>query len=216
MRGMRVFLLIIGLIHVQNAFTQKMVSIENLKQGDFVFFGKSSSHLSTAIHEVTQTNMGTEYSHVGLLEFQNDTLYLLHAGGENGCEKIPFEKYLNKKNRNPIVDVYRVQDGYFVDWQAVMQRAEKWLGLPYNHSYILNDTSLYCSDFVYRVIQDTAIFQLNPMTFKSPNQETYHPLWVSYYERLGVDIPEGLPGCNPNGMATSSKIIWVGRLLQQK
>jgi hypothetical protein len=33
-----------------------------------------------------------------------------------------------------------------------------------------------------------------------------------YYKSLGVEIPEGLPGCNPGGISTSKKIKIIGEL----
>ena len=38
------------------------------------------------------------------------------------------------------------------------------------------------------------------MTFKDSTGET-SSLWVEYYTRLGKDIPEGVPGTNPNDMS---------------
>ncbi len=51
---------------------------------------------------------------------------------------------------------------------------------------------------------------LNPMTFKDPETGEFLPTWIEYYEKLGVEIPEGQPGCNPNGLASSDKLIRLG------
>jgi hypothetical protein len=48
------------------------------------------------------------------------------------------------------------------------------------------------------------------MTFKDPATGGYYPGWVDYYAKLGVAIPEGEPGCNPNGMAASAKLECLG------
>jgi hypothetical protein len=84
------------------------------------------------------------------------------------------------------------------------------LGLPYNFSYVLSDSSHYCSEFIYSAFENDRVFKLNPMTFKDPATGGYYPGWVDYYAKLGVAIPEGEPGCNPNGMAASAKLECLG------
>jgi hypothetical protein len=35
---------------------------------------------------------------------------------------------------------------------------------------------------------------------------------VEYYQKMGLEIPEGLPGCNPNGLAASGKLELIGEI----
>jgi len=44
------------------------------------------------------------------------------------------------------------------------------------------------------------------MTYKDPDTEEIFPIWVDYFKKLKVDIPEGHPGLNPGGMSTSRYI----------
>ena len=63
--------------------------------------------------------------------------------------------------------------------------------------------AVYCSELVHAsFLQDdgTPIFSAKPMTFKDPEGET-DPYWTEYYARLGVPIPEGEPGTNPNDLS---------------
>ena len=53
---------------------------------------------------------------------------------------------------------------------------------------------------------DQAVFQLQPMTFNDPDTGQPFPIWVDYYEKLGVKIPEGEPGLNPGGISRSAFI----------
>jgi hypothetical protein len=50
------------------------------------------------------------------------------------------------------------------------------------------------------------------MTFKKPNSNDFFPAWVEYYKNIGIQIPEGKPGCNPGGISTSDKIKIIGKL----
>jgi hypothetical protein len=48
------------------------------------------------------------------------------------------------------------------------------------------------------------------MTFKSPKTKEYFEVWVDYYKKLNIEIPEGKPGCNPGGISTSDKLKIIG------
>ena len=86
------------------------------------------------------------------------------------------------------------------------------LGKPYNYSYILSDTAYYCSDFVYHSFEKDSIFEMNPMTFKNPGETEFNSGWIAFYKNQNLEIPEGEPGCNPNGMAASEKLEPIGSL----
>jgi hypothetical protein len=77
---------------------------------------------------------------------------------------------------------------------------------------VLSDTSHYCSEFIYLAFEKDSIFALSPMTFKNPVTGEFDTTWVKHYQKLNMEIPEGFPGCNPNGMAASAKLFYVGVL----
>ena len=39
--------------------------------------------------------------------------------------------------------------------------------------------------------------------------DLFYEGWIIHYNQLGIDIPEGLPGCNPNGMSASDNLVFV-------
>jgi uncharacterized protein YycO len=192
---------------------QKNTYTVNLQEGDILFIGESDGNLSKAITEVTQTEKGTNYSHIGFLEKKNGKFWLLHAAPENGSERISLDEYLkNERVNSKVIDVYRIKPEYKVDFQNAIETAKSLLGKPYNFTYSLSDSAYYCSDFVYLAFEKDSVFEMNPMTFKNPGEENFHSGWIQYYEKLGRPIPEGEMGCNPNGMAASEKLIKVGSL----
>lgn len=186
-----------------------------LKNGDLLFLDQSIGNLSEAITAVTQTDKATNYSHIALVEKTEQEIWVLHAAPENGSERISLQDFLTyaKKDSSTVV-AYRIKPEIHFDASRAIQKAQQMLGKPYNYSYILTDTAYYCSDFVYRAFEEDNIFTLEPMTFKDPISRTIHPTWVSHYEKMGLQVPEGLLGCNPNGMAASAKIEKIG-ILQQ-
>jgi hypothetical protein len=50
------------------------------------------------------------------------------------------------------------------------------------------------------------------MTFKDPETGKFLPGWIKHYQKLGIPVPEGEPGCNPNGLASSDKLKPIGVL----
>lgn len=110
------------------------------------------------------------------------------------------------------VAVYRLSVEVQSSIPEAIITAKSLLGKPYNWTYVLNDSSLYCSDFVERAFRDAALFQLEPMTFKDPETGKTDFYWAEFYKKLGMDVPEGELGCNPYGLAASEHLKKVGDL----
>lgn len=188
-----------------------------LENGDLLFVSANGSQLSGAIDRVTQTEKSTHYSHIGLLEKEKKNFYVLHAGTRNGSERVPLDQFLrDEQQENNHVDLYRLKGDFQKSIPNAIGVAKTWLGKPYNYSYILSDQQLYCSDFVQRSFAKDSIFELNPMTFINPQTGKTDPTWEVFYKKQNLDVPEGKPGCNPNGMAASNKIKFLGKLNEIK
>ncbi|WP_201301054.1 YiiX/YebB-like N1pC/P60 family cysteine hydrolase [Sunxiuqinia indica] len=181
-------------------------SSEIIRTGDLLFRETMSNGLSKAIDKVTQTEKHTHFSHIGLAVVEKDSVYVLHASPIGGTCKVSLNEFSHPEGDSTQVTVYRLKTAYQEAIPAAIDKASSLLGKPYNFSYLLSDTSHYCSEFIYLAFAQDSIFQLNPMTFKNPETGRFAPTWVSYYQQLGIDIPEGNPGCNPNGLAASEKI----------
>ena len=184
-----------------------------LKNGDLLFVGNSTGNLSKAIDEVTQTDHGTNFSHIGIVEKYGRKIWVLHAAPKNGSERISLDEFLKtEKKDGSIIEIYRIKKEIRPDFKSAVQKAKSMLGKPYNFTYVLSDSAYYCSDFVYHSFEKDSIFQMNPMTFKNSGEKEFNPGWIAFYEKLNMEIPEGKPGCNPNGMAASEKLERIGRL----
>ncbi|SMC60522.1 YiiX/YebB-like N1pC/P60 family cysteine hydrolase [Moheibacter sediminis] len=185
----------------------------SLRNGDLLFVGNSSGNLSKAIDEVTKTEKSTNFSHIALVEKSGNEIWILHAAPENGSERISLDEFKNyaKKDSSEIV-IYRIKKEFKPDFENAISQSKTMLGKPYNFTYILSDTAYYCSDFVYNSFEKDSIFEMNPMTFKNPQTNEFHPTWILFYQKQNLEIPEGEPGCNPNGMAASEKLELIGIL----
>jgi len=203
----RLYLIFAGLF----ACTQSAPTIQ-LHSGDLLFREKSSENISEAIDQVTQTSRETHFSHVGLVEVSDTGIVVLHASPVGGTCVVALDEFLHPKGDSVTVVAYRLKDEWKKTIPEALSKAKQMLGKPYNFSYILSDTAHYCSEFVYLAFVADSVFALEPMTFKDPATGNFPPAWVEYYQKMGIEIPEGLPGCNPNGLAASDKLNKLGKI----
>lgn len=183
-----------------------------LQSGDILFREKSSENISEAIDQVTQASGATHFSHVGLVEVTDTGVVVLHAYPEGGTCIVSLNEFLHPKGDSVRVIAYRLKEEGQKAIPAAIQKAHQMLGKPYNFSYILSDTAHYCSEFVYLSFAADSVFKLEPMTFKDPKTGTFPATWIEYYQKMGIEIPEGQPGCNPNGLAASEKLEKIGEI----
>lgn len=193
------------------ACTQSESKIK-LQSGDLLFREKSSENISEAIDQVTQTSGETHFSHVSLVEVTDTGIIVLHAYPEGGTCMIKLNDFIHPEGDSVTVIAYRLKNEWQKGISSAIQKAHQMLGKPYNFSYILSDTAYYCSDFIYRAFAADSVFKLEPMTFINPATRKFPVAWVEYYQKMSIEIPEGLPGCNPNGLATSTRLIRLGKI----
>lgn len=206
--GVLIFLLVFD-GNAQNRPNQLNIS---LRTGDLLFCNSTSGELSKAIDQATQTGKETHFDHVGIVEIQNDTVWVLHAAPKKGVCRETIGQFLTPEKEEVTATVYRLKDEYSKAIPTAIQKAHSLIGQPYNFSYIFSDQGYYCSEYIYELFAADSIFTLNPMTFKNPQTGQFLAGWVDHYKKLGIPIPEGEPGCNPNGIAASEKLERVGGL----
>jgi hypothetical protein len=180
--------------------------------GDLLFMYHPSCNLSQAIDLVTQTGNETHYSHIGIVERTADAIIVYHSTPKLGVYREKLEQFLHPDETEAEVKVYRLKEEFSYCIPHAISSARKLLREDYNHSFRITSPGYYCSELIYTIFAPSRIFDLNPMTFKDKQSNKYMPQWVKYYDQLGISIPEGQPGCNPNGMAASDKLRLMGEL----
>lgn len=179
--------------------------------GDLIFQANEDGGFVDAIENVTDG----VWSHVGIIQVRADGVYVLEASPELGVVRTPLEAFLETSAHDAsgraVVKVMRVSDLSAAEAAAAVGRAEACIGRPYDYAFAPGTESLYCSELVYESFLREGgekIFSANPMTFKGPDGET-DPYWIRYYERLDCDIPEGIPGTNPNDLSREAVLVPV-------
>lgn len=183
-----------------------------LRSGDLLFQKMNCGELCDAIHAVTEGYKGNDFSHLGLVVIENDTVFIIEAAG-NAVRKVTLEQF--SKNTQSTMFIGRVKSKYQKLIPQVISFAKQQIGIPYDDDYLYDNGKYYCSELIYDAFLKAygkPFFELQPMTFKQPESKAFFPAWIEYYQNIKVEIPEGEPGCNPGGISTSDKIKIVGKL----
>ena len=183
-----------------------------LQTGDLLFQKMNCGELCEAIHAVTKGYQGNDFSHLGLVLIEDDSVFILEAAG-NAVRKVTLEEF--SKNTTTTMFIGRVKKKYEKLIPQVISFSKEQLGIPYDDDYLYDNGKYYCSELIYDAFLNAygkPFFELQPMTFKQPQTNVFFPAWVAYYNDLKIEIPEGKPGCNPGGISTSKKIKIIGKL----
>lgn len=183
-----------------------------LKDGDFIFQSMNCGPLCYAINEVTEGYNNIDFNHMGMVYIKNDSIYIIEASG-NAVKTTPITTFKSYTDKPMYVGRLKKRFRKYIP-QAISFSLQQ-IGVPYDDAYLYNNGSYYCSELIYDAFLEAykkPFFQLFPMTFKSPKSNAFFEVWVDYYQKLNMEIPEGKLGCNPGGISTSKKLKIIGKL----
>ena len=168
-----------------------------IKSGDLLFLNDNKSAMEKAITASTG-----EYTHVALVERDSaDDVWVIEASPKYGVQRISYEQFervhlLRFFGGN--IDIYRLTVPF--DTAAVIARAKSFVGKPYDDAFLPDNDAYYCSELIEVAFGD--IFPSKPMNWRDAdgNLPDY---WKKHFEKLGVAVPEGVPGTNPTDMSRS-------------
>ena len=174
-----------------------------LRNGDLVFVCADTTGMDVAISDATAADNTVNYSHVGIIEESDGLLYVIDASPKYGVSRWMLRQFCFE---NGTCHFYRLK-GYNNgnEWVA---KAKSCIGLPYDFYFLPDNGKYYCSELVEKccVASDgTPIFKTQPMNFQSPDG-TIPEYWVNLFDSLGVEVPQGVPGTNPNDLVKSGML----------
>ena len=183
-----------------------------LKTGDILFQSMNCGPLCEAINEVTEGYQGKDFSHLGMVYIKNDSVFVIEAAGK-AVKITSYETFKTYTTEEMFVG--RLKRKYRKYITEAISFSLQQVGVPYDDEYLYNNGKYYCSELIYDAFLHAykkPLFDLYPMTFKSPKSNEYFEVWADYYENLKMEIPEGQLGCNPGGISTSDKLKIIGTL----
>lgn len=183
-----------------------------LQEGDLLFVTAGHSGLSAAIDDATGTQAHAGFDHVGLVAATTQGWEVLHADEKGSRRQTLAAFQQDARARLRQIVVYRLRAPHNAAIGDAVATARTLLGRPYNASYVPNDDSYYCSDFIERAFRAHHVFALQPMNFRNPQTGRIAQHWIDLYRSLGMEVPQGVPGTNPNDMSAAPVLERIGTL----
>lgn len=176
-------------------------SLFDLRPGDLLFF-RDTTGMGSAVRESTG-----EYTHVALVESVDDTVWIIDATQRYGVSCRPLTI---KYGSSDFPDVYRFKSGCF-SIDSVLARARSFIGQPYDNAFLPDNGALYCSELIYEVFLNDCsdkgkhLIEAKPMNWRDKNGNL-PKYWQEHFKKLGMPVPEGVPGTNPTDLSCSPQL----------
>ena len=194
---------------------------DRLQNGDLIFVGipvgydAETGSMDEAITSATGEKGALNLIHVAIAEVKADSVWIIDATIAHGIDRHPLDTFLRdftlKDGSYPEFIVKRVKG---VDADAAVERAKTFCGRAYDIRFLPENEDLYCSELVQKSYLDAAgrpIFESEPMNFKAPDGTMPH-YWEWLFGQLGMEVPQGLPGTNPQRMSEAACLVDVPTL----
>ena len=188
---------------------------ERLRNGDLIFVGlpaeydADSNSMDAAISSATGRQGALNLTHVAIAEVQADSVWIIDATTRRGVDRHPLDTFLRDfalpDGTCPVFLVKRVKGA---DADAAVERAKSFCGRAYDLRFLPDNDELYCSELVQKCYLDAdgrPVFDCEPMNFKAPDG-SMPPYWEKLFGELGMAVPQGLPGTNPQKMSESEAL----------
>lgn len=167
--------------------------LRQLQSGDLLFMHGRDGDMDKAIRASTGS-----YTHVALVVRDSvDRVWIVEAVGDSVRRTILSEW------RHNYFDVYRLAVPF--DTVAVIARANSFVGQPYDDAFMPDNGKLYCSELIYEAFIDSTgnhLFEAKPMNWRD-DKGKLPKYWKKHFRKLGIPVPEGVPGTNPTDLSRS-------------
>ena len=190
-----------------------------IETGDLLFVGIPRSYeedtMAEAIAEATSSGDTVNFIHTAVLEVDSlGGVWVIDATLARGVDRHPLDTLLadfalHKPGAVETFEVWRLKDNR--DAARYVAAAKTMLGEPYDVYFRPVNGRHYCTEIVYDAYVDTAgnpLFEAVPMNFKDKegNMPAY---WEKLFASLGEEVPQGVPGTNPQMMRESPNLVKV-------
>ena len=185
---------------------------DTLQTGDLVFMGIpqdysiSEESMDGAISAATGDG-GLNLIHVAIIEMADEGPYIIDATLKYGTDRHPLDSTIRqftlKGGAQPVYMVKRLKDNKLAkEW---VEKAKSFCGQPYDMRFLPDNGAMYCSELVresFLGAEGEYLFDEKPMNWKNEKGEI--PIyWTQLFALLGMDVPQGVPGTNPQDMSKS-------------
>jgi hypothetical protein len=182
-----------------------------IKHGDLLFSLIGSD--SNAISAVTEGYRGARLNHMGIvLDNQWGTFVLEAFPPEVRVTQIDV---FIRRSSDPVDGrlryiAARLDAAHRHLLSDAVEYGLKMRNLPYDDLYLTDSSALYCSELIVDMFKHAngglEFFVERPMSFRDLVTGQIHPVWIEYYKKFGMAVPEGKPGSNPGDLSRDSRV----------
>ena len=189
---------------------------ESLRTGDLIFVGipidysLDDNSMDAAIADATGSPDSLNLIHVAIAEVEGDQTWIIDATIKYGVDRHPLDTFLTqftlKDGSYPVFEVMRLKDDKVAE--TAVERAKSFVGTSYDVAFLPDNGALYCTELVqvsYLTDDGARIFPSAPMNFKNAEGE-FPVYWQQLFALIGQQIPQDIPGTNPQAMARDPKL----------
>ena len=158
---------------------------------------------------------------VGIITVEPAGIYVLEAKSEPGVTMTPLQKFLDSSatiEGRPAAAIARITlpERRELATRAIGE-AKKYLGQPYDDSFLPHNGKMYCSELVWECYltgsKNEHLFTARPMNFRTAVGRLPQ-FWIDHFAAMDQPIPEGVPGTNPQDMSREKFLKIVYRYWQ--
>lgn len=185
------------------------IHADPIQTGDLIYLDLDCGELCDAIEAVTKKQFGVDgpnLSHVGVLyndkNIQGEGSWFVYEAW-SGVQKTPLTEVLNRVKQDPSrVHLRRIRILDQEKQQDLMKFLNAQLGIPYDDEFLVNNGKYYCSELVAEAFNEAlhdSVFRFSPMAYGETEGAPWRT-WQAYFEKIGMDVPQGEPGVSPLGL----------------
>ena len=196
----------------------------DLRNGDLIFVGipaeydTDSASMDAAISAATGAEGQLNITHVAIAEVSEDGIWIIDATPKRGISRHSLDSFLDDNTlEDGSLPVFVVKRPRRVDADAAVVRAKAFCGRSYDLCFLPENEELYCSELIQKCYLDARgepVFASEPMNFLAADG-TMPPYWEALFKELGMSVPQGVPGTNPQRMSESDQLTPVAISLLQ-
>ena len=182
---------------------------ESLQTGDLIFVSEGAGSANSGSMSEAIVSATGAITHVAIIEVDGSgTTWVIDATPKRGVARYPLASLL-KDNPGASFTVKRLRDTSGVS--RFVENAKAFIGQPYDLTFLPDNDAMYCSELIresFRLPDGTCLFEEAPMNFLAPDG-TVPAYWEQLFEDLGMEVPQGVPGTNPQQMSQSPLLVEV-------
>lgn len=172
---MKTLIYIIGIFFLLTSCYQQEFHPES---GDLIFQVGIAGGMTEAIADATGGESDLSFTHVGIITVEPDGIYVLEAKSEPGVTMTPLQKFLDSSatiEGRPAAAIARITlpERRELATRAIGE-AKKYLGQPYDDSFLPHNGKMYCSELVWECYltgpKSEHLFTARPMNFRTADE----------------------------------------------